>query len=221
MNWTENTPINITNLNNLEIRINAANTNVVAGKDDIYNAIVAKKVNPISKAFASLVSAINAIPLGSGNAQKTDVRLGKTFTNSTGIEQTGTYTPVVDDLTFTAGNNELYRVTTKGEEYTSMETVATKLHEVVVKIAGTYRVKFSLKAGNTAIPTFGRIYKNGVAYGTTREWNDTYYKEFSEDLTFAKNDLLQYYGWRDSRAFPDYKDVIISVNEPTIFVTNK
>ena len=61
MEWTEQTPLSITNLNNLESRIAAADAAVIAGKSSVYNAIVAKEVYPSSQVFSALVSAIGII----------------------------------------------------------------------------------------------------------------------------------------------------------------
>ena len=61
MEWTEQTPLSITNLNNLESRIAAADAAVIAGKSSVYNAIVAKEVTPSSQVFGDLVSAIGII----------------------------------------------------------------------------------------------------------------------------------------------------------------
>lgn len=59
---------------------------------------------------------------------------------------------------------------------------------------GTIRVAFKMKA-----PTGGahwvsaRIYKNGVALGTEQGQENVAYIEYSEDLAFGVNDLLQLY----------------------------
>jgi len=66
----------------------------------------------------------------------------------------------------------------------------TKLKEIKIGIAGTYRITFDFTGdGYTAS---ARIYKNGAAFGTTRT-NSGAYTNYSEDLPFAANDLVQLY----------------------------
>lgn len=60
--------------------------------------------------------------------------------------------------------------------------------------SGILRVKFAL-VGYPGYTAYGRIYKNGVAYGTTRSWNEFSVKLFSEDLAFDDGDIIQAYGY--------------------------
>jgi hypothetical protein len=73
---------------------------------------------------------------------------------------------------------------------------ATSFYELfnsVIFIAGTYRVSFLLAIANATATAHGRIYKNGVAFGTERTTNSISYVQFTEDLTFAAGDTLQLY----------------------------
>lgn len=72
----------------------------------------------------------------------------------------------------------------------------TMKKEIQVFNGGTYRVKFTLwmTGGTTGR---GRIYKNGVAFGTERTGTTTP-TEYSEDLVFSAGDLIQIYVIRDS-----------------------
>lgn len=90
--WPETKALSEANITDLEARIDAANTSVVNGKQDIYDAIVTKAVTPAGQTFSELEAAILLIRLGQGNAIQNDVVAGKTFTNSDGIEYTGTLT---------------------------------------------------------------------------------------------------------------------------------
>ena len=56
---------------------------------------------------------------------------------------------------------------------------------------GIFRVKFSIRTGNTNQAGQGQIYKNGVAYGTQRSNNTTAYVEYSEDLAFNAGDTCE------------------------------
>ncbi len=73
-----------------------------------------------------------------------------------------------------------------------------KKGEIVASKSGTYRVFLSLRSddGNNA---FGRIYKNGVAFGTTRSAGPSG-NSWSEDLFFNKGDLVQMYLWHTGTA---------------------
>lgn len=62
----------------------------------------------------------------------------------------------------------------------------TKIGEVYIARSGTYRIRFTLL--NTDM--YGRIYKNGVAFGTQRGPNSGNYYE---DLSFSAGDLCQLY----------------------------
>lgn len=74
---------------NVEGALEELFTNVDNGKDNLYSAIVDKKVTPKGKDFKDLTNAVNNIKLGQGNAQSGDVLQGKTFTNDSGIIQSG------------------------------------------------------------------------------------------------------------------------------------
>jgi len=86
--------INATNeaLNNLtDVELPALKKSVSDGKTLLAAAITAKRVAAAATdTFAQLAAKIGQIILGSGNAMAADVLAGKTFTNSTGVEQTGT-----------------------------------------------------------------------------------------------------------------------------------
>ncbi|MCD3329473.1 phage tail protein [Clostridium botulinum] len=79
-----------TNKDNLVESVNELFTNAGNGKDSLYSAITGKKVTPRSKNFEDLTNAIKDIKLGQGNAQASEVLQGRTFTNDSGVMQTGT-----------------------------------------------------------------------------------------------------------------------------------
>lgn len=78
---------------------------------------------------------------------------------------------------------------------TSTTTSGTyvKAKEIVANVAGTYRVTFGLLSQLGGDYGFGRIYKNGVAFGTERTTISTSEQTYSEDLAFAAGDLVQLY----------------------------
>ena len=69
--------------------------------------------------------------------------------------------------------------------------ILTKKKEILIREAGTIRVKFDLKSTD-AQDAQGVIYKNGTTYGTDRYTGNTY-ETFSEDLEFEVGDLIQLY----------------------------
>jgi hypothetical protein len=73
--------------------------------------------------------------------------------------------------------------------------------DIYLPYSGVLRTKLSL-TGLTGNVTSGRIYKNGVAFGTARSFNATGTTVYTEDLTFAAGDLVT---------------VVISVNGGTAF----
>lgn len=85
--------INTTNkaVNDLLDKMTTLGKSVSDGKTLVATAITAKKVvATASDSFATLAEKIGQIVLGSGNATASDVLKGKTFTNSGGVELTGT-----------------------------------------------------------------------------------------------------------------------------------
>lgn len=75
----------------------------------------------------------------------------------------------------------------------------TKLKEFKANYDGTFRVAFELAlfaAGGGPYEARARIYKNGVAFGTERSsTSNQTYVSFTQDLVFARNDLIQIYAW--------------------------
>jgi hypothetical protein len=55
---------------------------------------------------------------------------------------------------------------------------------------GIYRVKFNLKTGTVGTAAYGRIYKNGVAYGTQQSDITGSYVTKTEDLEFGQGDTI-------------------------------
>lgn len=81
--------------------------------------------------------------------------------------------------------------------------VAFKAKEINVGyLSGTLRVVFDTRDPSGASHwVHAQIYKNGVAFGTERDQNGGWFT-YSEDLVFAKNDLLQLYVWSTDDGFP-------------------
>lgn len=71
--------------------------------------------------------------------------------------------------------------------------VYVKKKEFAILMDGTYRVSFQLRTKNALYQARGRIYVDGVAYGTERSTNLTTYTTYSEDLDLRRAELLQLY----------------------------
>jgi len=145
-NWPASKPLSETNLTELENRVTTADNAVVTGKNNIYDAIVSKKVTPIGKTFANLVTAIGQIVLGSGNALPEHVLSPKTFTNSSGVQQTGTipskgaatYTPsqtaqTISSGQYLSGNQTISAVSFNAAKVLEDTTIAGKTGTVVIR----------------------------------------------------------------------------------------
>lgn len=72
----------------------------------------------------------------------------------------------------------------------------TKIKEISVPFAGTYKTTFDLTCTWSWNIANGRIYKNGVAFGTARANSVSGSTTYTEDLTFAAGDLIQVYWYR-------------------------
>jgi hypothetical protein len=77
--------------------------------------------------------------------------------------------------------------------------------EFRIMYPGTVRVSFDIVGGYFMIDVsafftypYARVYKNGVAVGTTRTHTGGGYITFTEDFTVVPNDLVQIYFWTDN-----------------------
>lgn len=201
--------------NRIEGNIAQLNTDVSTGKTNLFNAIVSKGITPISTAFADLVTAISNIIKATGNAADGDVLLNKTYSNATGNNRTGTMpnngavtiTPSTAEQTIPAGyhngNGKVSAITQGAGDYvlsksdtqaSSSATSYTKVKEIKVLGACTLRIKFDFLGPQYSSTGYVRIYKNGVAYGTEHAYsNSQEWITYSEDLSFAADDLIQIY----------------------------
>lgn len=73
-------------------------------------------------------------------------------------------------------------------------TAYKKYKEITVSRKGTYRVVMELGNPSYASTCYGRVYKNGVAYGTERFLNNDTQTQIAEDLVFSAGDKVQFYG---------------------------
>jgi len=73
-------------------------------------------------------------------------------------------------------------------------TTYKKYKEITVSTKGTYRVVMELGNPSYASTCYGRVYKNGVAYGTERFLDNDMQTQISEDLVFSAGDKVQFYG---------------------------
>ena len=78
-------------------------------------------------------------------------------------------------------------------ERTTGSSTYVKVKEIEIVDAGTVTVSFGLRTSNAAETTNGRVYKNGVAFGTEQSTASTTFVTKSENLVFAPGDLIQLY----------------------------
>lgn len=140
------------------------------------------------------------------NAVAKDIFSGKTaYVN--GVKITGTF-PV-----YTAGTHIIAYSDKQRSSYGSSDL---KVKEITIKSAGVYRIYFTL-VNTIYFEAYGRIYKNGVAYGTQRSiippFGETVTQEFTQDLSFAANDLVQIYARTNGDSSVYVKNFRIGVSE--------
>jgi hypothetical protein len=68
----------------------------------------------------------------------------------------------------------------------------------------TIRTYFEMETSNSTVTAYGRVYKNGVAFGTERSTTSTSYVSFSEDLLFAEGDTVELWGHVSSTGYNEY-----------------
>lgn len=168
MQWDETKALSVVNLQDLEDRIATADQNVITGKQNIYNAIVAKGELPASQSFTDLVNAILDIILGSGNAVVGDVLATKTFTNDGGVQLTGTMAnyngatlashdaSYIDSVVVTAGNATV----TFLSKFSGKIDTATKI-AIVLEGLDASVIKAGVKIGDAG-DTTGNDYITGT-----------------------------------------------------------
>ncbi|MDL1163684.1 phage tail protein [Yersinia pestis] len=69
----------------------------------------------------------------------------------------------------------------------------TKYRTVRVNVSGVYRLTFTANSYNYGDNGYGRIYKNGVAFGLERYVNSTSQITFTEDLSAQAGDTLEFW----------------------------
>ena len=82
-------------------------------------------------------------------------------------------------------------ITSDDTEETTASAIYEKRKEFTVYGTGTYRVKFDLRGYSSPENGYGRIYKNGVAYGTEQVVADENFVTKSEDLIFEYGDTVE------------------------------
>jgi len=80
---------------------------------------------------------------------------------------------------------------------------------IVIQRAGTYTVTFSLYRSVSGGTAYGRIYKNGVAFGAEKSSSSATPTDKVEDLTFAAGDYVDLYIRESGTSSVDVKDLRI------------
>ena len=119
--------------------------------------------------------------------------------NTTAFTPDAAYEPAtkkyVDELKYYATSSDTYA--TEDTALAGNTTTYTKKKTITLGsdwATRTVRIRFGLQASDSAQTAYGRIYKNGVAYGTERtDGAGAGYVYFNEDLEFTANDEIQLY----------------------------
>lgn len=113
---------------------------------------------------------------------------------------------IQDKLMEVASASDNLKLSADTERGTTL-TSYTKLKEIQVNHGGYYRVLFDMKTSESGYSATGRIYKNGVAYGTEHIYSaTTNWQTYSEDLYFAPGDLIQIYAFGNGGRTASIKD---------------
>lgn len=88
------------------------------------------------------------------------------------------------------------------ERATLTEQVFTLRKSITISQSGQYRIKFDLGNSSAGVGTItGRIYKNGVAVGTSRAQSSDTYATYTEDISnWTAGDLCQLYTTQSAAA---------------------
>lgn len=179
---------------------------IVATADIADGAITNAKVNASAAIAASKLSNDIANANISASAAIVDTKLAQIATagkvagdaltslanipSGAGVIPTANVPAATLELTATASDTLEESADTERLE---SNTSYTKYKDITVRLNGTIRVKFDLKTTNVATTAYGRVYKNGVAFGTEQTNATASYVTKSEDLTFEAGDLIQLY----------------------------
>jgi len=124
--------------------------------------------------------------------------------NSTNAASTA-YVDAADALTVkslytTVASDNLKKSADTERQFSGSSSTPELKKSIIVMETGVMRITFDLKVSNVSGHSgYGRIYKNGVAFGTQRNNNtDTNYHTYTEDLSFVKGDFVQLYIWNST-----------------------
>jgi hypothetical protein len=174
--WTNGTTpaLNQTNLNNISNALAAlggAFDNATGVGTALFNT-----TNVGTNWFAALTAA-----LGAGWTTALSSGLGSGWAAALALQFPQNYT---------AGEYIIYEdLSEYGTQAISYTQLGINLY---VPRSGTVRFKFQIRA-SAGGPCYGRIYKNGSAYGTAQSMNSSTYQEFSEDLSVNAGDYFGLY----------------------------
>ena len=75
--------------------------------------------------------------------------------------------------------------------YVNSYNIWVKKKQFTIPHNGTYRVKFNMQIGGSSSEAYGKVYKNGVAYGTQRFEGSAVATTYTEDLLFNAGDTCE------------------------------
>ena len=165
---------------------------LAGGNDTIAQSTNAATANALVKRDANADAAFRDVAVRDVNATG-DVNASGNVTGGTICSPLPN--DVIHTMDLSAGNVTL---DIDASVSTSASTSMTKLKTYKTKYSGTLRISFDLEGSNIAGTNtigYGRIYKNGIAFGTLRSVSGPAYSTFSEDLAFADSDTIEIWGY--------------------------
>lgn len=153
-------------LNAITLAVNECFQSVSNGKTLLASAITDKRVATDATAtFAQMAENISKIVLGSGNATKTDVLSGKTFTNDDGIEYTGSMTNNAGTSKSATGSldstNKRVQLTVPANAYYSTASKLYIAYATLASLIGLTAAK--IVKGNTILGITGTAVKAAIS----------------------------------------------------------
>jgi hypothetical protein len=174
-----------------------------ANTKPIKDAVETKGGTPASKKVDDLVTSINDVANWDANLVAGNIKNG---INIFGVS--GSYSEIPEGV---AGDIEVRQIpfsaswpSFRSESWApypgSYPDPASTQYRLTFKKSGIYRIKFGL-GGAAGYTTKARIHKNGIAYGVERTYTDGSSANYTEDLSFNKDDYMELYVWTSTASY--------------------
>ena len=88
--------------------------------------------------------------------------------------------------------SDVLRHSNDAEKNLTVSGTYVKAKEIISAVSGRWRVYFEMRV-ETGGNVYGRVYRNGSAYGAEHVTTSTSYVSFTDDLNFGAGDYIQLY----------------------------